>query len=96
MRLPKHTQDERVNGRIQVIGPSLLESQKMKVWHELDCVKVEIGGHVLTMEYPTAVKMSQMIRTHAKQAKKFAGDSSKGLLTEAVLSDAEENYRRGW
>ena len=96
MRVPKHTQDPRADRKIQVIGPSLLESQKMKVWHEFDCVKVEIGGHVLTMEYPTAVKLASMVRTHAKQAKKFAGDGSKDLMTEAVLSDAEENYRRGW
>lgn len=96
MIIPKHKQDPRVNGKIQTIGPSLLESMQMKVWHEFDCVKVEIGGHVLTMEYPTAVKMAQMVRTHAKQAKKFAGDASKALHTESVLTDAEENYRRGW
>lgn len=84
------------NPKIQVIGPSLLESQKMLVSHEFDCVKLEVGGHVLTMDYPSAAKLSSMLRVHAKQAKKFAGDASKHLECESVLTDAEENYRRGW
>ncbi len=84
------------NKKIQTIGPSLLESQNMLVSHELDTVWVEIGGRRLTMDYPTAIKLSSMLRTHAKQAKKFAGDASKHWTSEAVLTDAEENYKRNW
>jgi len=84
------------NKKIQVIGPSLLESQNMIVSHEMDTVIVEIGGRRLTMDYPTALKLSEMLRTHGKQAKKFAGDASKHWSTTGVLSDAEENYKRGW
>ena len=68
----------------------------MLVSHELDTVWFEIGGHRLTMDYPTAIKLSSMLRTHAKQAKKFAGDASKHWTSETVLTDAEENYKRGW
>ena len=68
----------------------------MKIWHEFDCVKFDLGGHTLTMDYPTAIKLSQMLRTHGKQAKKFAGDAGKHWHTEAVLTDGEENYKRGW
>ena len=96
MIIPKHTQDPRVNGKIQTIGPSLLEALDLVVWHEFDCVKFDVGGHTLTMDYPTAIKLSQMLRTHGKQAKKFAGDSSKNWIAEAVLTDGEENYKRGW
>ena len=96
MIIPKHTQDPRVNGKIQTIGASFLESHKIKIEHEFDCVKLTLGGHTLTMDYPTAIKLSQMLRTHGKQAKKFAGDASKSWTAEAVLTDAEQNYKRGW
>jgi len=94
--LPKHTQDPRINQKIQTIGPSLLEAMNMEVWHEFDCVKLDLGGHVLTMDYPTAIKLSALLRTHGKQAKKFAGDSAKYWTSESVLTDAEQNYKRGW
>ena len=68
----------------------------MVIEHEFDHVILTLGGHKLTMDYPTAIKLSQMLRTHGKQAKKFAGDSSKSWLAEAVLTDAEQNYKRGW
>jgi hypothetical protein len=93
--LPKHVQLPG-NKKVQVIGPSLLESQNMLVGHELDTVFVEIGGRKLTMDYPTAIKLSEMLRTHGKQAKKFAGDSSLHYSANAVLTDGEENYKRGW
>ena len=82
--------------KIQVIGPSLLEKLNLIVAHEMDTVWFEIGGTRLSMDYPTALKFGFMLRTHAKQAKKFAGDHAKVWHTEAVLSDAEENYKRGW
>ena len=62
----------------------------------LDAGQIEIGGHKLTMDYPCAIKLSQMLKVHGKQAKKFAGDASKHFMTEAILTDAELNYKRGW
>ena len=95
--LPKHKQDPRVNEKIQTIGPSLLEGAGFTVWHEFDCVKVDFGaGHLWTADYPTAIKLSQLLRTHGKQAKKFAGDASKHWASESVLTDKEQNYKRGW
>ena len=97
MIIPKHKQDPRVNQKIQVIGPSLLEAAKMVVSHEFDCVKLDLGGHTLTLDYPTAIKLSQLLRVHGKQAKKFAGDAATNWSTEAsILTDAEQNYKRGW
>ena len=97
MRLPKSVQLPG-DKRNQVIGPSLviLPTGEMKVAHEMDTVIVEIGGKTLTMDYPTALKLSLMLRQHGKQAKKFAGDASKHWASTAVLTDAEENYKRGW
>ena len=94
--IPKHKQDPRINQKIQVIGPSLLEAAKLVVWHEYDCVKLDLGGHTLTLDYPTAIKLSALLRVHSKQARKFAGDASKHWASESVLTDAEQNYKRGW
>ena len=96
MRMPKHKQAPLDNPKVQVIGPSLLESLNMVVEHEFDCVKLTVGGHTLTMEYPTAFTLSELLRCHGKQAKKFAGDGSLNLGGSAVLTDAEENYKRGF
>jgi len=95
LALPKAVQLP-VDERVQVIGPTLLEEQKMLVFNELDTVVVEIGHRRLTMDYPTAIKLSAMIRLHAKQAKKYAGDYAKYWTSESILTDAEANYRKGW
>jgi hypothetical protein len=95
LALPKAVQLPR-NEKVQVIGPTLLESQNMIVFHEMDTVVFEIGHHRCAMDYPTAIKLSALLRTHAKQAKKFAGDHSKHWTSESILTDAEENYRKGW
>jgi len=95
--IPNHKQDPRVNNKIQTIGPSLLEAANLTVWHEFDCVITDFGaGHLLTLDYPTTIKYSQLLRVHGKQAKKFAGDASKYWMSESVLTDAEQNYKRGW
>ncbi len=96
MRMPQHKQAPRTNPKVQTIGPSLLEALNMVVEHEGDCVRMTVGGSTLTMDYPTAIKLSQMLRCHGKQAKKFAGDGSLNWLSNAVLTDAEENYKRGF
>ncbi len=95
MIIPKH-QQKPGNPKMQTIGPSLLQSHRMEVGHNGTGVYLEIGGHRLDMEYPDAIKLSQLLRMHGKQAKKWAGDSGKHYLTEAVLTDAELNYKRGW
>lgn len=98
MIIPKSTQvpAEHRDRKLQTITPSLLQSLNMEVGHVGQVVYFKIGNHKLEMDYPSAIKLSQMLRTHGKQAKKFAGDASKHWLSEAVLTDAEENYKRGF
>lgn len=68
----------------------------MEVGHIGQVVYFQIGNHKLEMDYPSAIKLSSMLRTHGKQAKKFAGDAAKHWTSESVLTDAELNYKRGW
>lgn len=79
----------------QTVGASIIQKHHVRIWHELDTVVLEINGTSLKMEYPYAIAISEQMRLHGKQAKKFAGDKSKHWSTEAsLLTDAEENYRR--
>lgn len=82
------------NPKIQTIAPSVLKSGNMVIEHDMDSVKVTIDGQTLTMDWRTAIKMSQLLKIHGKQAKKFAGEFGTAILTEAVLTDAELNYKR--
>ncbi len=81
----------------QTVGASIIRPLKVRVFHERDTVVLEIDGTRLAMEYPYAIAIAGQLRMHGKQAKKFAGDFSKHWSTEAsVLTDAEENARRGF
>lgn len=97
-RVPNHKQIPAGNlkSELQTITPSLIESLKMEIGHLGQMVYLQIGNHKLEMDYPSAIKLASLLRVHGKQAKKFAGDSQKIYTEEAVLTDAEMNYKKGW
>jgi hypothetical protein len=82
--------------KLQTVGPSLLEKLDVVIGHELDTVWFELGGQRLTMDYKAAAKLGFMLRTHAKQAKKYSGDHGAFIHAEGLLTDAEMNYKKGW
>ena len=95
--LPDHRQKPvEIDPKVQVIAPSLVESLRMEIGHVGTQVYLQIGNHKLDLDYPSAIKVSSLLRVHAKQAKKFAGDGTKHWTSESVLTDAELNYKRGF
>ncbi len=92
----KTTQRERKDPRIQTIGPTILPSQGIEVRHEGTLVILKIGNAELKMDYPTAFTISDMLRGHGKQAKKFNGDARRHWGGFSVMTDAEENARRNF
>ena len=50
-----------------------------------------IGNANMTMDYETALRMSQVLRMAAKEAKRNAGDTSRSWRIIGNLTDAEEN-----
>ena len=62
----------------------------MAVQAEGELVAIQIGNTTLRMGYEDALKFSQWIRVRAKQAKRFAGDTSRHWSTIAVLDGLEE------
>lgn len=85
--------------KIQTCGPALLKRHQMQVHHEGELVTIKIREVELKMDYPSAIKLAQMIYAHGKQAKKFAGDYRKQIDAIGVLTDAEQherlNFNRG-
>lgn len=59
---------------------------------EKDTVVLTIGNADITMDYETALKLSQQFRVAGKQAKLFAGDLSNHWSIIANLRDAKDNF----
>jgi hypothetical protein len=70
----------------------VLRRQKIAVRQRGDRVVLEIADFGCTMDYETALKLSQWLRVNGKMAKRFAGDMSRHWSTIAILEDAEDSY----
>ena len=74
----------------------LLKPQLIKVYGEgTSLVVIEIGNDKIKMPYEDALKISQIIRTTAKEVKRLAGDTSRHWSTVANLT-AIENGESPW
>jgi hypothetical protein len=58
-------------------------------------VIVELNELTAKLHYADALIIQSWIRVAATEAKRWAGDRSKGLYAVAHLTDAENNYRLG-
>jgi hypothetical protein len=58
-------------------------------------VAIRIGRCAYAMHFTDAFDLYTAIRVHAVAAKRDVGDQSRMMLTAGVLSDAEQNYKRG-
>jgi hypothetical protein len=71
----------------QAMAPLLLP-HRIEVTDVGDTVKVRIGNATLTLQYETALQLSQLLRLRAKMAKKRAGDMSRHWSSMGILEDA--------
>ena len=58
-------------------APLVAQSQVINVDDEGEGVVTHFGNAKITMHYETALKYSQLLRVHAKKAKRRAGDMSR-------------------
>jgi len=70
--------------------PKLLMQQDVVVFAEGENVVLRVGNSDLTMYYQDALRISQFIRVHAKEAKRNAGDQSRHWSAYGVLGDANK------
>lgn len=65
--------------------PPLLKQENVRVGDEGEMVTFTVGNSTLTMHYESALQISQMLRVHAKRAKRRAGDVSRHWSAVGVL-----------
>ena len=69
------------------VKPPLLVPEDLAVSDVGQNVELRIGNSVLTFDYESALKISQLLRLHAKRAKLRAGDTSRHWSTVGILED---------
>lgn len=55
-----------------------------------------LGNCQAGFHFHDALKVSQWLKHAARQAKAWAGDSSKSVVSIGYLTDAEDNYKHGY
>lgn len=65
------------------------------VWHEGELVCVRLKAVVARWEAPAALTIAGWIRVAGRQAKRWAGDTSKTHRYAGILTDAADNDRLG-
>jgi len=73
---------------IHINNKSLLKRERIEVSSEGDLVVVQLGNVEVKVPYETAFQLSAWIRLRAKEAKRFAGDTSRHWSVLGTLSDA--------
>ena len=63
----------------------ILSQQRIAVADEGSLVHITVGNYTLTMPYDGALQLSQLIRVHAKRAKRTAGDVSRHWSAVALV-----------
>ena len=71
----------------------ILSQQKFVCSHEGELITLKFGNVPITMHYNDALRISQMIFVHAKQAKRETGDHSVTRRGFGILNDVETNYK---
>jgi len=73
---------------VAIVNNNLLKQQRLAVESEYDNVVIRLGNIEVKISYETALLLSQWIRIRAKEAKRFAGDTSHHWSLVGTLHDA--------
>jgi len=76
-------------------GAARQSTKPWDVWNEGAVVAVRLGEVTARWEAPATLTIAGWIREGGRQAKRWAGDTSKTLRLAGILTDAEENRRLG-
>lgn len=66
----------------------LIKQERIAVESEADMVVMHLGNTTVKLPYETALLLSQWLRVRAKEAKRFAGDTSHHWSIVGTLHDA--------
>jgi len=60
-----------------------------------ELIYLRLKDFITSFHFVAGLQLSHLIRIAAKQAKKWAGDTSSMRTAAGILTDAEENYKLG-
>jgi len=61
-----------------------------------EMVYLIMGHHKIGFHFEAALKTAEWLRWAGKRCKRWAGDSGRSMVSLGNLTDAEENYKRGY
>lgn len=70
-----------------IVRPPVMDPQRVVFFDEGEHAGFRLGNSELRLGYRDALRFSQMLRIHAKKAKRRAGDVSRHWSAVAVLED---------
>lgn len=73
-----------------------LERYEWRIDTEGEMIYIWFGNTSVGFHFESALKISHWLRLAARQSKNWAGDTGKAIHTVGTLSNAEENYKRGY
>ena len=73
-----------------------LEKYEWRIESEGEMTYIWFGNTSIGFHFESALKISHWLRLAAAQAKNWAGDTGKAMHTVGTLTDAEDNYKRGY
>jgi len=76
-------------GPLIVNRPPLLKPENVVVADNGEIVTFTVGNSTLTLHYESALQISQLLRVHAKRAKRRAGDMSRHWSVVGTLESSK-------
>lgn len=67
-------------------SPTLLAEYRIAVSQDGAMVRLEIGKVTVHLPYDVALQLSQWLRVHGRQAKRFAGDDARIISVVGTLT----------
>jgi hypothetical protein len=69
---------------------------KWRVDVDGEMVYLILADHQIGMHFETALKIAEWLRLAGRKAKRWAGDTGRIMTATGNLTDAENNYKRGY
>ena len=90
--LPKHTTPYHIPRTSRV---DVSKGFEWAVGWNGENVKMKFGNNIIEVHFTTALQISAWLRSTGAESKAWAGETGRSMRASSILSNAEENYRRG-
>lgn len=75
---------------------TMTQQYKWSVSVDGEMIYLQLADHKIGFHFETGLKLAEWLRFGGSKAKRWAGDQGKTMQSIGNLSNAEENYKRGY